>query len=213
MNTYNLSLSTSSAALTSDYLTVDLFDQTEVTVNLANIFTEVFPYYVAIDWGDGSDIFEPEIRTFINYRTESILDEITKGVAPPFLTTDYKHIYTPSSSSLVKSVTLKIGIQYTTGDITQINIPFDIRTEGYYETIGDLKIEGVNMINNTNLDTTFQFRTEVDNYVIETTNNSNKDSFTSFVINDVGENLQKAERENENVVVKDINGTEIIVVE
>ena len=45
------------------------------------------------------------------------------------------------------------------------------------------------------------FTTAVDNFIIETTNNTNADSFTSFVVNDVGENLQKVERNNKNVVV------------
>ncbi len=213
MNSYNISLSTTSTSLTSNYDTIDLFDQTEVSIDLSNIFSEVFPYYVAIDWGDESEVFEPEIKTFINYRTESILNEITKGVSPPFLNTVYKHIYYPSPSSLVKSLTLKVGIQYTTGEITQFNIPLDIRTEGYYESIRDIKLEGVKIINNVNLDTTLQLRTEIDNYIIETTNNTNADAFTSFVVNDVGENLQKIERNNENVVVDKKDGTEVIIVE
>tara|TARA_R110000787_G_scaffold132_5_gene407 strand:+ start:3113 stop:3754 length:642 start_codon:yes stop_codon:yes gene_type:complete len=213
MNTYNISLSTTTTSLTSNYDTIDLFDQTEVSIDISNIFSEVFPYYVVFDWGDGSEVLEPEIKTFINYRTESILNEITKGVSPPFLNTTYKHIYYPSPNSLVKSLTLKIGIQYTTGEITQFNIPLDIRTEGYYENIRDVKLEGVKIINNVNLDTTLQLRTEIDNYIIETTNNTNADSFTSFVVNDVGENLQKIERNNENVVVDNKDGTEVIIVE
>ena len=213
MNTYNISLSTTTTSLTSNYDTIDLFDQTEESIDISNIFSEVFPYYVVFDWGDGSEVLEPEIKTFINYRTESILNEITKGVSPPFLNTTYKHIYYPSPNSLVKSLTLKIGIQYTTGEITQFNIPLDIRTEGYYENIRDVKLEGVKIINNVNLDTTLQLRTEIDNYIIETTNNTNADSFTSFVVNDVGENLQKIERNNENVVVDNKDGTEVIIVE
>lgn len=213
MNTYNISLSTTSTSLTSTLDTIDLFDQSEVSVDLSNIFSEVFPYYVAIDWGDGSEVFEPEIKTFLTYRTESILDEITKGVSPPFLNTTYKHIYYPSSTSLVKSLTLKIGIQYTSGEITQFIIPLDIRTAGYYESVGDVKLEGVKILNNTNLDSTLQLRTEVDNYIVEMTNNTNADSFTSFIINDVGENLQKVERDNANVVVDNKDGTEVIIVE
>jgi hypothetical protein len=213
MNTYNISLSTTSTSSTSNYDTIDLFDQTEVSIDLSNIFSEVFPYYVVFDWGDGSEILEPEIKTFINYRTESILNEITKGVSPPFLNTTYKHIYYPSPNSLVKSLTLKVGIQYTTGEVTQFNIPIDIRTEGYYENIRDVKLEGVKIINNVNLDTTLQLRTEIDNFIIETTNNTNADSFTSFVVNDVGENLQKVERNNKNVVVDNKDGTEVIIVE
>jgi len=213
MNTYNISLSTTSTALTSNFASIDLFDQTEVSINLTNVFSEVFPYYVALDWGDGSDVFEPEIKTFINYRTESIIDEITKGVSPPFLNTTYRHIYYPSANSLVKDLTLKIGIQYTTGDITQINIPLSIRTEGYYENIGDIKLEDVQLVNNTNMDSSILLRTEIDNYIVETTNRAANNKFTSFVIEDVGENLEKARRDNENVIVDNIDGTEVIIVE
>ena len=49
MKTYNLSLSTTSTTSTVNYDTVNLFDQTEVSINLSNIFSEVFPYYVVID--------------------------------------------------------------------------------------------------------------------------------------------------------------------
>ena len=52
MNTYNISLSTTSTSSTSNYDTIDLFDQTEVSIDLSNIFSEVFPYYVVFDWGD-----------------------------------------------------------------------------------------------------------------------------------------------------------------
>jgi hypothetical protein len=213
MNSYNISLSTTATSVTSNFGTINLFDQTEVTIDLSNIFSEVFPYYIVIDWGDGSEVFEPEIKTFLTYRTDSIIEEITKGVSPPFLNTNYTHIYYPSSNSLVKSLTLKIGVQYITGEITQFNIPVNIRTEGYYENIGDIKLEGVKILNNVNLDTTLQLRTEIDNYIVETTNNTNADSFTSFIVNDVGENLQKAKRTNENVVVDNKDGTEVIIVE
>jgi len=213
MNTYNISLSTDATSVTSNFNTINLFDQTEVSIDLSNIFSEVFPYYIVIDWGDGSEIFEPEIKTFLTYRTDSIIEEITKGVSPPFLNTNYNHIYYPSPNSLVKSLTLKIGVQYTTGEITQFNIPIDIRTEGYYENIRDVKLEGVKIINNVNHDTTLQLRTEIDNYIVETTNNTNADSFTSFIVNDVGENLQKVERDNENVIVDNKDGTEVIIVE
>ena len=40
------------------------------------------------------------------------------------------------------------NLQYTTGEITQFNIPIKIRTEGYYENIRDVKLEGVKIINN-----------------------------------------------------------------
>ena len=213
MNTYTLSPTTTTTSVTATEPIIDLFDITEVTLDLSNIYTEVFPYYIGIAWGDDSQVFEPDLKTFLDYRTESIIDQITKGVLPPFLIRPYKHVYKPSSSSLVKKLTLQIGIQYITGDITQINVPVNIRTEGYYQNIGDLSIEGATIVNNTNFDTTLNLRTSIDNYIVETTNNSNNDKFTSFVINDVGENLKDIEAQNNSVIVKEIDGTEIIIVE
>ena len=200
MNSYTLSLSTTTAALTSTGQNMNLFDVTELNLDIVNIYHQVFPYYVSIDWGDGSDLFEPEIRTFRDYRKDSIIDEITKGLAPVFLTTTYKHIYKPSATSLVKSIDLKIGIQYITGEITELNYPIKIRTEGFYENIGDLELVDVNLLDDVNYSSNFVFRSKVDNYIMELNNSPGTDSETSFVINNVGKNYEKANDENENVV-------------
>ena len=200
MNSYTLSLSTTTAALTSTGQNMNLFDVTELNLDIVNIYHQIFPYYISIDWGDGSDLFEPEIRTFRDYKKDSIIDEITKGIAPVFLTTTYKHTYKPSATSLVKSINLKIGIQYITGEITELDYPIKIRTEGFYENIGDLELVDVNLLDDVNYSSNFVFRSKVDNYIMELNNSPGTDSETSFVINNVGKNYEKANDESENVV-------------
>ena len=200
MNSYNLSLSTTTAALTSTGHNIDLFDVTELNLDIVNIYHQVFPYYISVNWGDGSDLFEPEIKTFRDYRKDSIIDEITKGIAPVFLATTYKHIFKPSATSLVKSVNLKIGCQYITGEITELTYPINIRTEGFYESIGDLELIDVNLLDDVNYSSNFVFRSKVDNYIMELNNSPETDSETSFVINNVGNNYEKANDKNENVV-------------
>ena len=181
--------------------TLDLFDITEVSLDISSIPRHMgFPFYIVIDWGDGSDLFKPEMRTFRNYKKDSIIDEITKGLDPPFLTTTYKHIYKPSATALVQSINLKIGVQYITGPVLLWDFPIKIRTEGFYENIGDLELVDVNLLDDVNYSSNFVFRSKVDNYIMELNNSPGTDSETSFVINNVGKNYKKANDESENVV-------------
>ena len=67
MKTHTLSLSTTEHTFDTEILlrTLDLFDYTEVTLDLTGIYSEVFPNYISIDWGDKSPIEEPDIEIFI----------------------------------------------------------------------------------------------------------------------------------------------------
>lgn len=205
MNTLSLSLSSNQSALTATGHQLNLFDITEINLDIINLYKKVFPYYISIDWGDGSPIEEPEIITFRNYRTDSIFEEITKGIAPVFLTKTYKHIYKPSETALIKSMQLKIGIQYITGEITEITHPIKLRTEGYYENIGDISLVDTNILDSTNYSSNFVFRGKVDDYILELNNESNENVETSFVINNVGNNFEKAKKTSGNVVIDEDN--------
>jgi hypothetical protein len=201
MNTFSLTLSTNQSALTATGEQLNLFDLTEVGLDLLNIYKGVFPSYISIDWGDGTNIEEPEIVTFRTYRTDSIFNEITKGLAPVFLSKTYKHIYKPSSSALIKSMVIKIGIQYINGDITEINHPIKVRTEGYYENIGDIELIDSNILQDVNYSSNFVFRGKVDDYVLELNNQIQGDEETAFIVNDVGKNFEKAEAGGGNVII------------
>ena len=201
MNNLTLSLSTNQAALTATGETLNLFDITEVGLDIINIFKNTFPAYISFDWGDGSPVEEPEIITFRTYRKDSIFDEITKGVAPVFLSKTYKHIYKPSSTALIKKMNLKIGIQYITGEITEITHPVNVRTEGYYENIGDISLVDTNILDNTDYSSNFVFRGKVDDYILELNNKTNENEETSFVVNNVGKNFEKAKESSGNVII------------
>tara|TARA_R110002020_G_scaffold36323_12_gene109029 strand:+ start:3470 stop:4102 length:633 start_codon:yes stop_codon:yes gene_type:complete len=196
MNTYTLNVGSGSGT----GHTIDLFDITELNLDISNIPTRPFPFYIVVDWGDGSDLFKPEMRTFRDYTKDSIIDEITKGLDPPFLTTTYKHIYKPSATALVQSIRLKIGAQYLDGRIREWIYCIKIRTQGFYENIGDLELVDVNLLDDVNYSSNFVFRSKVDNYIMELNNSPETDSETSFVINNVGKNYKKANDESENVV-------------
>ena len=201
MNTFSLALSTSQSALTATGEQLNLFDLTEVSLDIVNIYKNIFPSYISIDWGDGTDIEEPELTTFRTYRTDSIFDEITKGLAPVFLSKTYKHVYKPSATALIKSMDLKIGIQYINGNITEITYPIKVRTEGYYENIGDLELIDSNILQDVNYSSNFVFRGKVDDYVLEVNNQTEGDEEISFIINDVGKNFEKAEEGGGNVII------------
>ena len=74
MNTFTLSVSSTKEDMNTEQTLnqIDLFDFTEVTLDISNIYTETFPAYVTINWGDGSDVFNPDIKIFRDYRKESI---------------------------------------------------------------------------------------------------------------------------------------------
>jgi len=78
MNTFTLSISSTKEDIDSELTLnqIDLFDFTEVTLDISNIYTEIFPTYVSINWGDGSEVLNPDIKIYRDYRNESIFPEI-----------------------------------------------------------------------------------------------------------------------------------------
>ncbi len=97
MNTYTFSISTTDTNTVTVYPTVDLFDVTRITLNLVDIYSDTFPNYLAIDWGDNTPVLRPDVSVFRDYKKDSIYPEINKGVAPKYITDAYEHIYEPSS--------------------------------------------------------------------------------------------------------------------
>jgi len=60
MNTYTLSISSTKYYKRETTLNqIDLFDTTKVTLDISNIYTELFPSYLSISWGDGTDPIHP----------------------------------------------------------------------------------------------------------------------------------------------------------
>ena len=176
MNTYTFSISTILPDVEKTYDTIDLFDQTNFTINMSDVYAAVFPNYIAFNWGDDSPIEEPDIKIFRNYKTESIYPEILNGDSPVFLNKSYNHIYYPSSFALKKSMTLRINIGYITGEVTKLTVPLIVRSESYYDTIGDMELVGVDLLNNENNSSRFTFLTKKDNHLIQMDNESYKNT-------------------------------------
>jgi|TARA_R100001129_G_scaffold161638_1_gene126629 hypothetical protein len=178
MKTYILSISTTETQINSQILnsTIDLFDATEVSLDLSGVFSRLFPNYISIDWGDKSPVFEPDIQIYRDYKNDSIFPELTGAIKPMFLDTPYKHKYYPSDYALNKSVIIKINIGYVTGETTQLSTPLNIRTESYYESVGDMNIIGVDLINTQNNSSRFTFVTKNEDYTVQLDNKSYKES-------------------------------------
>tara|TARA_R100001129_G_scaffold161346_2_gene126235 strand:+ start:361 stop:900 length:540 start_codon:yes stop_codon:yes gene_type:complete len=177
MKTYTLSLSTVESQIDSEIVispVIDLFDATEVTLDLSGIYSDIFPNYISVDWGDKSPVFEPDIQIYRDYKNDSIFPELTGAIKPMFLDTPYKHNYYPSDYALNKSIVFKINIGYITGETTQLSAPINIRTESYYETVGDMDVLGVDLINTQNNSSRFTFVTKNEDYIVQLDNKTYK---------------------------------------
>jgi len=175
MNTYNFAITSTSAGITKIYPAIDLFDVTEMTVDLVDVFTGNFPNYLGIDWGDGTPVLEPDVSVFRDYEKDSIYPEINKGVAPKYIADPYKHIYEPSSYALNKSIVLKINVGYITGETTQLSAPINVRTAGYYQTVEDMELLGLDLLNNEYNSSRFTLLTKKGNYIVQMDNKSYKE--------------------------------------
>ena len=178
MNTFTLSISSTKEDIDSKVTLdqIDLFDFTEVTLDISNIYTEIFPTYVSINWGDGSEVFNPDIKIYRDYRNESIFPEIQKGVTPVTFSDNYKHKYYPSSYALKKALTFKMNVGYVTGETLRLNVPIVVNSQSYYENVDDIDIIGVDLLNDSNNTSRVTFLTKKNNYVVQLDNKSFKDN-------------------------------------
>jgi|TARA_R100000081_G_C4818275_1_gene177141 hypothetical protein len=178
MNTYTLSISSTKEDINSEITLnqIDLFDFTEVTLDISNIYTEIFPTYLSINWGDGSEVLNPDIKIYRDYRTESIFPEIQKGVTPVTFSNNYKHKYYPSTFALKKSLTFKMNIGYVTGETLRLSIPIIVNSQSYYENVDDIDIVGVDLLNDVNNSSRITFLTKNNNYLVQLDNKSYKEN-------------------------------------
>jgi hypothetical protein len=168
MNTHVLSLtSTGSTGGTITMPTVDMFDATELSLDLSEVYSNIFPDYVAINWGDNSEIEEPETTIYRDYKTQSIFPEIKRGASPVFFNELYKHIFYPSKTALKKEMTMRVNIGYINGTTTKFSIPLNVRTEGYFQTIEDLDLLNVSLLDSEDNNSIYTFLTKKDNFVIQ----------------------------------------------
>jgi len=175
MNTYTYSISTTNTGIAEVYQPVDLFDVTKFTLNIVDIYTKTFPNYVGIDWGDGTAVLEPDVSVFRDYTKDSIYPEVNKGVAPKYITDNYHHIYEPSDYALNKSIVLKVNIGYVTGATTQLSTPINVRTDGYYQSVEDIELVGIDLLNNKYNSSRFTFLTKKDDFLVQMDNKTYKE--------------------------------------
>ena len=175
MNTYTFGVSTTQPTVEHTYPTIDLFDQTNFIIDLSNVYCDLFPNYIAFNWGDGSSVEEPQLTICKDYRTSSIYSEVLKGPSPIFLNKDYSHIYYPSNIALNKSVTLRINIEYVTGAVTKLTVPVNIRTAGYHETVEDMEVVGLDLLDSDLNSSRYTLLTKKDNYLLQVDNTAQKE--------------------------------------
>ena len=62
MNTYTLTVSTTKIQMNSEIVlgTAYLYNATRVTLNISDVYSDIFPNYVSIDWGDTSLRYKKE---------------------------------------------------------------------------------------------------------------------------------------------------------
>ena len=157
MNTHTIYLTSVNSSDTITWPTVDMFDLTELSLDLSQVYSDTFPNYLAINWGDDSKLEETDITIYRNYKTQSIYPEIKRGASPVFFNTPYKHIFYPSDTALKKIMTMRVNVGYINGNTTKFNIPVNVRTEGYYETIEDLDLLNVSMLDDKDSNSIFTY--------------------------------------------------------
>lgn len=178
MNTYTLSISTTKDEINSQKIlnSIELFDLTEFTLDLTNVYTELFPTYLSIDWGDGSETIQPDIKIYRDYKTESIFPELEKGVTPVTFSNDYVHKYYPSTYALKKSLVFKMNVGYITGETLQLSAPIVVNSQSYYENVDDIDIIGLDLLNGSNNSSRVSFLTKKNNYIVQLDNKSYKEN-------------------------------------
>ena len=178
MNTYTLSISTTKDEINSQKIlnSIELFDLTEFTLDLTNVYTELFPTYLSIDWGDGSETIQPDIKIYRDYKTESIFPELEKGVTPVTFSNDYVLKYYPSTYALKKSLVFKMNVGYITGETLQLSAPIVVNSQSYYENVDDIDIIGLDLLNGSNNSSRVSFLTKRNNYIVQLDNKSYKEN-------------------------------------
>ena len=140
MNTYNLTLSSSDTDYTSIVPTLYLDDHTKLILNVSRLSEKVLPIFLKVDWGDGNDnIYDNDI--YVQSR-----DKVNIFTISPVLTDTYFKEYYPSETSLYKSLTAQVLVDYSNGDKTWIKIPIRIRTYDYFESIYDMTLTNTNIL-------------------------------------------------------------------
>ena len=162
MNSYTLSLSSNDTNYIYYSPEIELEDNTNFSVDISKLNEKVLPIFLKIDWGDGkTQIFNNDV-----FRTGRNNVNIFKY--SPLLTEIYSNEYYPSETSLYKSLTAQLVVNYSNGDFSWFIIPISIRAYDYFESIYDLKLINTNILPEITNSKEHQFKTITGSFIIDT---------------------------------------------
>ena len=68
-----------------------------------------------------------------------------------------------------------MNVGYVTGDTTQLSVPLVVNSESYYQSIEDMEIVGLDLLNDANNVSRVSLLTQKDNYIVQLDNKSYKE--------------------------------------
>jgi len=162
MNTYTVSISSASSNIIQTLPQIDLDDFTELSLNISGIYSNIIPIFIKIDWGDGLPIlYDNDVYTTTTASNVNIANNNT------VLNTIYSTKIYPSSTSLYKNLYVQLYISYSNGDYSWFKLPVSVRTYDFFESIGDLQLNNVNILPMEGNPKEYQLSTFVDNTILE----------------------------------------------
>jgi len=168
MNTKSIVLSTNSSSYVEVMDTLILNDATTLTVFLGDVYEDVLPLSLKINWGDDNILYYDN-DLYKNYRNESVINEIIYGKFSKLLQQEYSFDYYPSTTHTYKRTKVQFLIEYTNNNKSLITLPIEIRSSDYFESVGDIKMISTHVIPEDNIKL-HKFITDKYNYIVETSN-------------------------------------------
>jgi hypothetical protein len=168
MNTKTVILSTNSSSFVDVMDTIILNDATTLNVMLGDVYEDVLPISLKINWGDDNILYYDN-DLYKNYKTENIILEVVYGKFSKVLQETYSYDYYPSTTHTYKRTKAQFLLEYTNKNKTLITLPIEIRSSDYFESVGDIKMISTHVIPEDNIKL-HKFVTDKDSYIVETSN-------------------------------------------
>lgn len=162
MNTLTIPLSSSNTNIIESLSDYDLIDVTTLTIDLSNIYNDILPIFIIIDWGDGvTETIDNNLFKLLDFENINIFNP------NPVLTTPYLHEYRPSGRALYTIYTLQVLIYYSNSEYSLFTVQLNLITNDYHESIEDLTLIGVNLLPESGNPKEYQLKAIKDNQLIE----------------------------------------------
>jgi hypothetical protein len=165
MNTYTITLSSNSTSYSTTLSTQNVEDVTNVILNFENIYQEIIPTQIVIDWGNGN------VQTIENDPYRVLLrTEVNVFSRFPITSTTQSQVLYPSETKLYKTFNIQVIVIYSDYNYSYFNIPVSLRSGDFFETIQDLKIQDVVILPEDNNPKNYIFKGSIDNQIFEMNN-------------------------------------------